>query len=81
MVIIYIRLRKRRIDQIIGSRVLIGQKILRIDLIIRIELIHLCIIENKGVNILSKLAVFVIPKDQLPCIACECFIEFGSDLI
>ena len=51
MIVIYVRLRERCIDQIIRGSVLIGEKILRFDLIIGFELIHLCIIESERVNI------------------------------
>ena len=66
MVVPYIRLRKRCIDQIIRGLIHTLQKILCIELVIRLEMVDLRILKLNCLHILGKFCLIIVPENQFP---------------
>ena len=66
MVVPYIRLRKRCIDQIIRGLIYTLQKILCIELVIRLEMVDLRILKLHRLHILGKFCLVIVPENQFP---------------
>ena len=66
MVVPYIRLWKRRIDQIICSLIHTLQKILCIELVILLEMVDLRILKLHRLHILGKFRLVIVPENQFP---------------
>ena len=66
MVVPYIRLRKRCINQIIRGLIHTLQKILCIELVIRLEMVDLRILKLNCLHILGKFCLIIVPENQFP---------------
>ena len=66
MVVPYIRLRKRCINQIIRGLIHTLQKILCIELVIRLEMVDLRILKFHRLHILGKFCLVIVPENQFP---------------
>ena len=66
MVVPYIRLRKRCINQIIRGLIHTLQKILCIELVIRLEMVDLRILKLHRLHILGKFCLVIVPENQFP---------------
>ena len=66
MVILCLRFRKGRIDQIVGGGIHPFQKIFGIKLVVRFEMVHLRVSQMQRVDVPGEVAAVVIPEDQLP---------------
>ena len=66
MVVPYIRFRKRCIDQIIRGLIHTLQKILCIELVIRLEMVDLRILKLNCLHILGKFCLIIVPENQFP---------------
>ena len=66
MVVPYIRLRKRCINQIIRGLIHTLKKILCIELVIRLEMVDLRILKLNCLHILGKFCLIIVPENQFP---------------
>ena len=66
MVVPYIRFGERRIDQIIRGLIHTLQKILCIELVIRLKIVDLRILELHRLHILGKFCLVIVPENQFP---------------
>ena len=64
MVFSDIRLRERRINQIIRCCILSLQKTLRCKLVVRLQLINLGILQLNAFNVFRELCLIVVPENQ-----------------
>ena len=65
MIVPYIRLGERGIDQIVGRGVLTFQKELGGKLIVRLQEIDLGVVKRHILHILHELSVVIVPEDKL----------------
>ena len=75
MVVPHIRLWERGIEQIIGRGVLPLQKELSGKLVVRLQEIDLGVVQRHILHILHKLAVVIVPEDQLAGIPGKLSVE------
>ena len=66
MVVPYIRFGERCIDQIIRGLIHTLQKILCIELVIRLEMVDLRILKLHRLHILGKFCLVIVPENQFP---------------
>ena len=69
MVVPYIRFGEWRINQIIRSLIYALQKILCIELVIRLKTVYLRIPKHYRFHILGKVCLVIVPENQFPGLA------------
>ena len=81
MVLLYIRLRKRGINQIVGSPVCAFQEYLCLELIVRLQEVYSGVFQFYRMHVLRKLSLVIVSEDQLADIPAEFRVETVYDLV
>ena len=80
MVIPYIRLWERRIDQVIRGGIHPFQKVFGIKLVIWLEMVDFCIFQFYILHILGKVRLVIVPEYQLAGVTGKFRIQAVYDL-
>ena len=80
MIVGRLRLRERRIDQVICRGIHTLQKILRIELIVSLEVVDFSVFQPYAPHIFFKFSLIIIPKNQLAGIPGKFGVQPVNDL-